>query len=123
MRTLFKHNGQVIYSIDFDVYINELQLLVNEVARSVEADPFEIELSYEEIPVNVDIDKSNICVTDEGKLIFDMSFGNEFGVNFMENKPINGIRLSCDLKIDGVLERFLDKIVDNKADENLEFII
>lgn len=121
MRTLFKHNGQIIYSIDYDIYIDELQLLVNHIAHTIEAEPEEIELERATIEYN-NIDKSNIAVTSDGDLIFDIR-NNEFGVNFMENKPIKGLRLSSDIMDEIQLQRFLDKIIDNKADENLEFTI
>lgn len=121
MKTYFKHNGQIIHSIDNDLYVTEMEQLIKHIAYTIEAEPEEIELCYEVIEDKEMADLSNLAVTSDGHFIFDI--GNEFGVNFMENKPIKGIRLTCDLKLDGVLERFLDRIIDNKADENLEFTI
>lgn len=122
MKTLFLHNKQIVYSIDFDIYSDEIEQLIRHVASTLFVEPQEIELQYEELEPNEIINKSNLCVTSDGDFIFH-NCNNDFGVNFMEGKPIKGIRLSCDLKIDGVLERFLDRIIDNKADENLEFIV
>ena len=48
-KTLFKHNGQTIYSIDCDLYQTEMENLINYLANEVEAKPEEIELCYEEL--------------------------------------------------------------------------
>lgn len=120
-KTLFKHNGQVIYSIDSDLYIAEIQLLINHVASTIEAKPEEIELCYVTIDTTT-IDKSSLCVNSDGQFIFDIG-NNEFGVNFMENKPIHGLRLTSDLSTEENLNKFLDNIVDKTVQDNFVFIL
>lgn len=122
-RTLFKYNGEVIYSTDADLYQNEVEQLIRHVASTIYVKCDEIELAYELITETINPDKSILSITSDGKLIFDIG-NNEFGVNFMENKPIEGVRFLSDLSCEEDVNKFLDRILDKTFyEDDLSFKI
>ena len=122
MKTLFLYNKEIVYSTEFNLYQNELEQLVKHIASTIYVEPQEIELHYEEIEIKKEIELSKVCVTSGGDFIFD-SGNYQFGVNLMEGKLITGIRLAVNHDSIDELADVLDNIVDNKADENLQFTI
>jgi hypothetical protein len=101
-KVLFALNNTILHSESFDIDIDRIKVIKEVLALEFETSMNDIELIYSVVSRNdlsdFDIDK----------------FGNI--VHHEEIYYINGIKLNCDT------DTLLDKMIDRKVDEVIEFI-